>query len=42
VPRDADRNYVIVWGPDADRHAKLLIHLAMEGRIASSIMLPEN
>ena len=41
-PRDADRNYVIVWGPDADRHAKLLIHLAMEGRIASSIMLPEN
>ena len=25
-----------------DRHAKLLIHVAMEGRIASSRMLPEN
>jgi len=22
VPRDADRNYVIVWGPDADRQSR--------------------
>jgi hypothetical protein len=29
-------------GPDADRRAKLLIYRTVEGRIASSIMLPEN
>jgi hypothetical protein len=27
------RNYVIVWGPDADRRVKLLICLPVEGSL---------
>jgi len=40
VPRDADRNYVIVRGPDADRHVKLLIQFAVEGSLSSAFSHP--
>jgi len=36
VPRDADRNYVIVRGPDADRHVKLLIQFSVEGSLSGA------
>jgi len=36
VPRDADRNYVIVRGTDADRHVKLLIQFAVEGSLSGA------
>ena len=36
MPRDADRNYVIVRGPDADRHVKLLIQFSVEGSLSGA------
>ena len=40
MPRDADRNYVIVRGPDADRHVKLLIQFAVEGSLSGAYSQP--
>ena len=36
MPRDADRNYVIVRGPDADRRVKLLIQFAVDGSLSGA------
>jgi hypothetical protein len=30
------------WGPDADRHAKLLIHLAVEGSTLNAYLQPKS
>ena len=35
-PRNADLNYVIVRGPDANRHVKLLTQFAVEGSLSGA------